>query len=154
MPAAPAARPRSSRPGSRIASSQIAEGDPEFEPPEAAQKWEAAFRAKEGVGLFYPRAVNEMRMLAKAIKEAKSDDPKAIAPQLEGMKTERLRRRRNLHAQGRPPALPGHLHRAASARSSPAPSSTRKAPAGAGRRSASSRPSDTVLPTTCKMERP
>ena len=56
--------------------------------PAASQKWEADFRAKEGVGLFYPRAVNEMRMLAEAVNQAKSDDPKAIAPQLEGMKTE------------------------------------------------------------------
>src|SRR6202042_984162 len=31
--------------------------------PETSQKWEADFRAKAGVGLFYPRAVNEMRML-------------------------------------------------------------------------------------------
>ena len=56
--------------------------------PAASQKWEAEFRAKEGVSLFYPRAVNEMRMLAKAVNQAKFDDPKAIAPQLEGMKTE------------------------------------------------------------------
>ena len=41
-----------------------------------------------GVGLFYPRAVNEMRMLAQAVNQAKSDDSKAIAGQLEGMKGE------------------------------------------------------------------
>ena len=51
-------------------------------------------RAKEGVALFYPRAVNEMRMLAKAVNQAKSDDPKAIAPQLEGMTTEGFRHAR------------------------------------------------------------
>ena len=62
----------------------ITEGVPNSAP-EAAQKWEAAFRAKEGVTLFYPRAVNEMRMLAKAAAEAKSNDPKAIADKLEGM---------------------------------------------------------------------
>jgi branched-chain amino acid transport system substrate-binding protein len=55
---------------------------------EPAQKWEADFRAKTGVALFYPRAVNEMRMLAKAITQAKSDDAKAIAAQLEGMKVD------------------------------------------------------------------
>ena len=66
---------------------EITEGVPNSAP-EAAQKWEADFRAKEGVALFYPRAVNEMRMLAKAVNQAKSDDPKAIAPQLEGMTTE------------------------------------------------------------------
>jgi branched-chain amino acid transport system substrate-binding protein len=53
--------------------------------PEAAQKFETDFRAKAGVGLFYPRAVNEMRMLAKAITQAKSDDAKSVAAQLEGM---------------------------------------------------------------------
>ena len=47
--------------------------------PEAAQKWEADFRAKLGVSLFYPRAVNEMRMLAKAVEQAKTDEPKALA---------------------------------------------------------------------------
>ena len=66
---------------------QINEGLPNSAP-EAAQKWETDFRAKEGVSLFYPRAVNEMRMLAKAIAAAKSDDAKPVAAQLEGMKVE------------------------------------------------------------------
>src|SRR5215469_16614518 len=48
----------------------ITEGFPNSAP-EAAQKFETNFRAKNGVSLFYPRAVNEMRMLAKAISEAK-----------------------------------------------------------------------------------
>jgi branched-chain amino acid transport system substrate-binding protein len=64
---------------------QISEGVPNSAVPEA-QKWEAAFRAKEGVALFYPRAVNETRMLAKAANEAKSNDAKAVAETLEGMK--------------------------------------------------------------------
>jgi branched-chain amino acid transport system substrate-binding protein len=63
---------------------EITEGVPNSAP-ESAQKWESDFRAKEGVALFYPRAVNEMRMLAKASALAKSDDPKAIADKLEGM---------------------------------------------------------------------
>ena len=54
--------------------------------PEAAQKFESDFRAKLGVGLFYPRSVNELRMVVAAAAAAKSDDPKAIAAQLEGMK--------------------------------------------------------------------
>jgi hypothetical protein len=40
------------------------------------------------VSLFYPRAVNEMRMLAKAVNQAKSGDPKALATQFEGMTAE------------------------------------------------------------------
>jgi branched-chain amino acid transport system substrate-binding protein len=64
---------------------EITEGVPNSAP-EAAQKWETAFRAKTGVSLFYPRAVNEMRMLAAAITQAKADDAKSIAAQFEGMK--------------------------------------------------------------------
>jgi branched-chain amino acid transport system substrate-binding protein len=62
----------------------ITEGFPNSAPP-AAQKFETDFRAKVGVSLFYPRAVNEMRMLAAAITKAKSEDPKAVAAELEGM---------------------------------------------------------------------
>ena len=123
-------------------------------PPRRRRNSRPTFRAKDGVSLFYPRAVNEMRMLAKAINQAKSDDAKAIAAAARRHEDRGFRRRRRLDAQGRPSVLPGHLHRAASARSTRAPSSTRRAPVGAGRRSASSRRSDTVLPTTCKMERP
>jgi branched-chain amino acid transport system substrate-binding protein len=64
----------------------ISEGVPNSAP-EAAQKWEADFRAKLGFGLYRPQA-DEMRMLAKAVAQAKSDDPKAIAAQLEGMSVE------------------------------------------------------------------
>jgi branched-chain amino acid transport system substrate-binding protein len=55
-----------------------------------SQAFEKALRAKYNnqFGLFYPRAVNQMRMLAKAIDEAKSDDPVKIAPKLENMKFE------------------------------------------------------------------
>jgi branched-chain amino acid transport system substrate-binding protein len=56
--------------------------------PEAAQKVETDFRAKEGVSLYTLTAVNEMRMLAKAMKEAKSNDAKSVAAALEGMKVE------------------------------------------------------------------
>jgi len=64
---------------------EITEGVPNAAIP-AAQAWEADFRAKTGVALFYPRAVNEMRMLARAITQAKADDAKSIAAQLEDMK--------------------------------------------------------------------
>jgi branched-chain amino acid transport system substrate-binding protein len=66
---------------------QISEGVPNSAT-EAAQEWEAAFRAKLGVSLFYPRAVNEMRMLAKASAQAKSTDAKSLANELESMKIE------------------------------------------------------------------
>ncbi len=55
--------------------------------PEAAQKFETAFRARYGgVTVWYPRAVNQMRMVAKAAKDAGSVEPKAIAAKLEDMR--------------------------------------------------------------------
>jgi branched-chain amino acid transport system substrate-binding protein len=54
----------------------------------ASQATEKAFRAKYGVGIQYPRAFNEMRMLAAAIDKAKSTDAIKIGLALEGMTTE------------------------------------------------------------------
>jgi branched-chain amino acid transport system substrate-binding protein len=53
-----------------------------------SQEFERALRAKYDMGLLYPRAVNEMRMLVAAITEAKSTEPSKIAGKLEGMKFE------------------------------------------------------------------
>jgi branched-chain amino acid transport system substrate-binding protein len=63
----------------------ITEGESNL-PYAPAQEFENAFRARLGVSLFYPRAVNEMRMLASAMRQAKSTDPVKIAAKLEGMK--------------------------------------------------------------------
>jgi branched-chain amino acid transport system substrate-binding protein len=54
----------------------------------ASQATEKAFRAKYGVGIQYPRAFNEMRMLAAATDTAKSTDANKIGLALEGMKIE------------------------------------------------------------------
>ena len=66
----------------------IAEGVPNAAPADA-QKFETEFRAKytasSGSTMPYPRMVNEVRMLARAINEAKTDEPKAVAAKLEGM---------------------------------------------------------------------
>lgn len=51
-----------------------------------AQEFERALRAKYDIGLLYPRAVNEMRMLIAAIEQAKSADPAKIGPKLEGIR--------------------------------------------------------------------
>ena len=51
-----------------------------------SQKFEEAFRAKVGQSVWYPRVVNEMAMLVKAIEEAKSADPVKVAAKLDGMK--------------------------------------------------------------------
>jgi branched-chain amino acid transport system substrate-binding protein len=51
-----------------------------------AQSFEKAFRAKyDGQTNVYPRAVNEMRMFAAAAEKAKSLDPVKVALALEGM---------------------------------------------------------------------
>jgi branched-chain amino acid transport system substrate-binding protein len=54
----------------------------------ASRATEKAFRDKYGVSVFYPRAFNQMRMLAAAITQAKSADVIKVAAALEGMKSE------------------------------------------------------------------
>ncbi|MCD0421213.1 branched-chain amino acid ABC transporter substrate-binding protein [Rubrivivax sp. JA1024] len=56
----------------------------------ASQDYEKAFRAKVGLSLWYPRAVNEMRMFSAAAEKAKSLDPIKVGKALEGMKFEVL----------------------------------------------------------------
>jgi branched-chain amino acid transport system substrate-binding protein len=64
---------------------QIAEGVANV-PNASSQEFEKAFRTKLGISLFYPRAVNEIRMFVKAAEEANSSEPTKIAAKLEGMK--------------------------------------------------------------------
>jgi branched-chain amino acid transport system substrate-binding protein len=54
----------------------------------ASQEFEKTLRAKYDFTLFYPRAVNEMRMFALAAEKAKSLDPVKVAASLEGMEFE------------------------------------------------------------------
>jgi branched-chain amino acid transport system substrate-binding protein len=63
---------------------QIGEGFANI-PHQASQDFEKALRTKYDFGLFYPRAVNQMRMLVLAINEAKSLEAPKIAAKLEGM---------------------------------------------------------------------
>ena len=64
---------------------QIFEGGANI-PYAPSQEFERALRAKYDMGMQYPRAVNEMRMLVAAIADAKSAEPGKIAARLEGMK--------------------------------------------------------------------
>jgi branched-chain amino acid transport system substrate-binding protein len=66
---------------------QISEGIANIEHKES-QEVEKAFRPKVGTGVLYPRAFNEMNALLKAMQEAKSSDPKKFAPKLEQTKME------------------------------------------------------------------
>ncbi len=130
----------------------IVEGFPNSAP-EAAQKWEAAFRAKTGVGLFYPRAVNEMRMLAMAVNQAKSADPKAIAAQLEGMKTEgfdggEIFMRKEDHQ------LFQDMYIGSFGPLDPGAKFDEEGTGWGWKLAGVIKAKDTILPTTCKMERP
>ena len=131
---------------------QITEGVPNSAP-EAAQKWEAEFRAKHGVSLFYPRAVNEMRMLAKAVNQAKSDDPKALAAQFEGMKTEgfdggEIFMRKDDHQ------LFQDMYIGSFGPLDPGAKFDEEGTGWGWKTVGVVKANDTVLPTTCKMERP
>jgi branched-chain amino acid transport system substrate-binding protein len=66
---------------------QISEGIANIDHKES-QEVEKAFRPKVGTGVLYPRAFNEMNALLKAMQEAKSSDPKKFAPKLEQTKME------------------------------------------------------------------
>jgi len=54
----------------------------------AAEEFEKDFRAKVGLSLWYPRAVNEMRMFKAAAEKANSIEPIKVAAALEDMKSE------------------------------------------------------------------
>ncbi len=68
---------------------QISEGIPNsgYQP---AMDFEKAFRAKANMSLWYPRAVNQMRMFKAAAEKANSIDPVKVAAALEGMEFEVL----------------------------------------------------------------
>jgi branched-chain amino acid transport system substrate-binding protein len=66
---------------------QVAEGYANIDH-KSSMAFEKALRDKYGFSLFYPRAVNEMRMFALAAEKAKSLDPVKVATALEGMKYE------------------------------------------------------------------
>jgi len=120
---------------------------------EAAQKWEAAFRAKEGVTLFYPRAVNEMRMLKMAADEAKSTDAIPIAQKLEGMKIDTFDggdgfMRKDDHQFFQP------IYISSFGVLDPGAKFDEEGTGWGWKLIGAVKADDTVLPTTCKMERP
>lgn len=126
-----------------------------------AEQFEKAFRAKyktDGAGgtalsLFYPRAVNEMRMLQMAIEKAKSLEPKSIAAALEGMKFNVLNGGEGyMRADDHQMIQPIYVA-SLGERSAKEPFDEEGTGWGwkvTGRVEAA----DTVLPTTCKMNRP
>jgi branched-chain amino acid transport system substrate-binding protein len=120
---------------------------------QASQDFEKALRAKYEFGLFYPRAVNQMRMLVAAINEAKSLEAPKIAAKLEGMKFEVFSggegfMRKEDHQFFQPMYIASFGER-----SDKEPFDEEKT--GWGWRIVSRlETANTMLPTTCKMDRP
>jgi len=119
----------------------------------ASQATEKAFREKFGVSNFYPRAFNEMRMLAAAINKANSTDPNRIAVALEDMKFDVFNggegfMRKDDHQFFQPMYIVslGDL--------GPKEPFDEEKTGWGWRTIARLDAKDTVLPTTCKMQRP
>ncbi|MEW6643534.1 MAG: branched-chain amino acid ABC transporter substrate-binding protein [Pseudomonadota bacterium] len=131
---------------------QISEGVPNlgYAPAEAFEK---ALRAKYDFSLFYPRAVNEMRMLAAAAEKAKSIDPVKVAAALEGMEFDvydggKGFMRKDDHQFFQPMYISS-----LGERSDKEPFDEEKTGWG-WKLVAKLDANNTVLPTTCKMDRP
>ena len=120
---------------------------------DASQSFEKAFRARyDGQTNVYPRAVNEIRMLAAAAEKAKSIEPVKVAVALEGLEFEVLNggkgtMRKDDHQFFQPMYIAefGELKSG----------DFDEEKTGWGWKTAARiEPSATLLPTTCMMERP
>jgi len=117
-----------------------------------SQDFEKAFRAKVDLSLWYPRAVNEMRMFAAAAEKAKSLDPVKVAQSLEDMKFEVFSggegmMRKDDHQFFQP------IYISSFGEIKPGQFDEEKTGWG-WKEVAKIDTAKTVLPTTCKMERP
>ena len=118
-----------------------------------SQEFEKALRAKYDFSLFYPRAVNQMRMLAAAADKAKSIDPIKVALALEGMEFDvfnggKGNMRKDDHQFFQPIYISSLGERTAKE-----PFDEEKTGWG-WKLIAKIDTAQTMLPTTCKMERP
>jgi branched-chain amino acid transport system substrate-binding protein len=119
----------------------------------ASQATEKAFREKYGVSIFYPRAFNQMRMLAAAINKANATDYAKVGGALEDMKFEVFNggegfMRKDDHQFFQPMYIVSLGDRGPKE-----PFDEEKTDWG-WRTVARLDTKDTVLPTTCKMARP
>ena len=117
-----------------------------------SQAFEKAFRAKVDLSLWYPRAVNEMRMFAAAAEKAKSLDPVKVAQALEDMKFEVLDggegiMRKDDHQFFQPIYI-------SSFGDIPAGQFDEEKTGWGWKQVAKIDTAQTMLPTTCKMDRP
>ncbi|KPF93155.1 branched-chain amino acid ABC transporter substrate-binding protein [Rhodopseudomonas palustris] len=130
---------------------QITEGFANVEH-KPSQDFEKAFRAKVDLSLWYPRAVNEMRMFAAAAEKAKSLDPVKVAHALEDMKFEVLDggegiMRKDDHQFFQPIYI-------SSFGTIPAGQFDEEKTGWGWKQVAKVDTAQTMLPTTCKMDRP
>jgi branched-chain amino acid transport system substrate-binding protein len=119
----------------------------------ASQATEKAFRDKYGVSILYPRAFNQMRMLAAAIDKAKSTDPNKIGAALEDMKVDVFNggegfMRKDDHQFFQPMYIVSFGERG------PKEPFDEEKTGWGWRTVAKLEAKDTILPTTCKMTRP
>jgi branched-chain amino acid transport system substrate-binding protein len=131
---------------------QIAEGAPNI-PNAEAREIEKAFRAKYNTAIFYPRLINEIRMLTAAVNKAGGAEPLKVALALEDMKWEVVSggegwMRKDDHQFFQPLYIASFGER-----SGDEPFDEEKTGWG-WRVAAKVDAKDTELPTTCKMERP
>jgi branched-chain amino acid transport system substrate-binding protein len=131
---------------------QISEGFANLEHKESMD-FEKTFRAKVNLSLWYPRAVNEMRMFAAAAEKAKSLEPVKVAQALEGMTFEVFNggqgnMRKDDHQFFQPIYISSFGER-----SEKEPFDEENTGWG-WRLAAKVDTAQTMLPTTCKMDRP
>ena len=88
---------------------QVGEGIPNLDHA-SSQEFEKAIRAKYDFSVFYPRAVNEMRMLACRGRQGQVDRPGQGRDGARRHGVRSVRRRQGQHAQGRSPVLPADLY--------------------------------------------
>src|ERR1700733_5909865 len=130
----------------------VGEGIPNLDVP-AAQAFEKALRAKYDFSLFYPRAVNEMRMLAAAADKAKSIDPVKVAMALEGMEFDVLNGGKGVMRKDDHQFFQPIYISSLGERTEKEPFDEEKTGWGWKLVARIDTPA-TMLPTTCKMERP
>lgn len=131
---------------------QIGEGVPNIDH-KPSQEFEKALRAKYDFSLFYPRAVNEMRMFAAAAEKAKSLDPVKVAAALEGMEWEVLHGGKGVMRKDDHQFFQPMYVSSLGDRTDKEPFDEEKTGWG-WRVAAKIDTPQTMLPTTCKMDRP
>jgi branched-chain amino acid transport system substrate-binding protein len=132
---------------------QITEGHPNVDNA-GSQAFEKAFRAKyDGQTVFYPRAVNEMRMFALAAEKAKSLDPVKVAAALEDMQFDVLNGGQGIMRKDDHQFFQPMYISKLGEPTSKEPFDEEKT-GWAWKTVAKIDTAQTMLPTTCKMERP